>query len=126
MSDKKATPTFALDKEGKRIFNELVEYLEKAGELHQADLEAVTTCASIGSRVIKYQRIVAEKGETMIYANGNAGMTPEYKVLIQAEESFSRYLRTLGVTAQGRKQAGVRAKGKKAESATLSLVRRAK
>lgn len=119
-------PTFQLDKEGQRIFDVLIEYLRGADQLHTADLEAVTTCASIGARVVKYTRIVAEKGEIETYSNGNRGFSPEFKALQASEEAFSRYLRILGVTAQGRKLAGVKAGRKGGSSAAMSLLKLAK
>ena len=117
----KPTPKFKLDANGKKMFDTIAKCLNAANELKEQDMEYITVCASIYSRVVKQEALVNKNGPVQTYPNGAVAPSADYKILVQERSEFSRYCLSLGITLKGR--SAVKMADKKSQAKTSAMRR---
>lgn len=108
------------------IYSRIVAYLTDKGQFEEVDDDFIRTCAAIGARVQRYERLVEMHGEVETYPNGAEAPSANYKVLVQERREFSQYCRALGITPQGRQGLTGFTTKKTAKSKAIGLMKIAK
>ena len=94
-------PAFLSD-EALEEWNRISVELEKLGLLTELDrTELAMYCQAYG-RLVKYEKIVAEKGELYKTQNGNVQLSPAMWVINKAMEQCHKFLTEFGMTPSSR------------------------
>ncbi|MBK8196716.1 MAG: P27 family phage terminase small subunit [Lewinellaceae bacterium] len=115
-----------VDEDTETMYSRIVDYLTERGQLETVDLDFVRICATIGSRVKRYERLVAEHGEIETYPNGAEAPSANYKILLQERKEFVLYCHALGITPKGRQGLTGFTTKKTAKSKAIGLMKIAK
>ena len=105
------TPPEHLSEYALKEWNRITAELELIGLLTELDrTELAMYCQAYG-RIVKYEKIVAEKGELYKTPNGSVQLSPAMWVINKAMEQCHKYLTEFGMTPSSR----TKVSGKKKE-----------
>ena len=91
--------------------------LSKLGLLSDMDMAALALYCQAWGRIVKYEKIVAEKGELYKTTNGNIQLSPAMWVVNKAYEQVYKFMTEFGMTPASRSKVSAKPKepGKKDE-----------
>ena len=91
-----------LDKAAQAEWYRICPILNNMGLLAASDRALVANYCQSYSRVVKYEKIIAEKGELYKTSNGNIIMSPAYLVLSKERDMLHKFSVELGLTPSAR------------------------
>lgn len=91
-----------LSKEALIEWGRITNELKKLGLITNIDMVALSIYCQIWGRVVKYEKIVSEKGELYKTTNGNIQLSPAMWVLNKAIEQSHKFLTEFGLSPASR------------------------
>ena len=101
-----------LSKEALIEWGRISSQLSRLGLLCEMDMAALALYCQAWGRIVRYEKIVAEKGELYKTSNGNIQLSPAMWVVNKAYEQAYKFLTEFGMTPASRSKVSV----KKSES----------
>ena len=89
--------------------------LSKLGLLSDMDMAALALYCQAWGRIVKYEKIVAEKGELYKTSNGNIQLSPAMWVVNKAYEQVYKFLSEFGMSPASRAKVSAKQETKKDE-----------
>jgi P27 family predicted phage terminase small subunit len=97
---------FYLAKEGKEVFENIVEYLQEHDKFKNIDSLLVEQFAVAYESYRRNYEMIKEQGEVLLSDKGNAYINPAKNALAQAVNSMQTLAKSLGIGEYNRKLAG--------------------
>ena len=111
-----------LSKDALIEWGRITAQLSKLGLLTDMDMVALALYCQAWGRIVKYEKIVAEKGELYKTQNGNIQLSPAMWVVNKAYEQVHKFLTEFGMSPASRPKVSAEKQGEKAEDPFEKLV----
>ncbi len=109
-----------LDDSAREFWDEYAPRLHKMGVLSDVDSMAFERVVSLASRIIRYEKEIAVKGETYETDQGLTKANPKVGMLEKAESALLRYMSEFGMTPAARNRVDL--KGSDDKTSALAKV----
>jgi len=105
-----------LSKEALIEWGRITVQLSKLNLLTEIDMAALALYCQAWGRIVKYEKVVAEKGELYKTQNGNVQLSPAMWVVNKAYEQVYKFLSEFGMSPAARAKVSVNDANKQAEN----------
>jgi len=95
-----------LQKEGKKVFKEIVEYLQEYNKFNEIDTLLIEQFAVAYESYRQNYEMIKKQGEILFSDKGNAYIHPAKSALAQAVNTMQSLAKSLGIGEYNRKLAG--------------------